>query len=316
MTLDPQIQPIVDLINAAAVDAPPVADQTPEMRREGYQALVAQIPPGPDMASVATQSIPGPGGDIDLRIYRPTSTDSPGVIVFYHGGGWCIGDLDTHDEVCRRLAAISGLAVVSVDYRLAPEHPFPAAVEDSWSALRWVSDHRQAVTGRADARIAVCGDSAGGNLSAVMALMARDKPEMGVAVSAQLLVYPSVDMTAEDYPSLAANGKGHVLTTEGMNWFRAAYLTAPGDADDWRASPLRAADLAGLPPALVITAEYDPIRDQGRAWADALTAAGVEVSYTEYPGMVHIFFQLGPGIDATTRAIEEVAAAAVRYLAD
>ena len=314
MPLDPQIQPIVDLINAAAVDAPPMAEQTPLMRRDGYHALLDPVPAGPEMASVAEQTAPGPGGDIAMRIYRPTSADADGVIVYFHGGGWVIGDLDTHDAVCRRVAAASAMAVVSVDYRLAPEHPFPAAVEDAWASLRWVADHRRAVTGRADAKIAVCGDSAGGNLAAVTALMARDQPEFGVDLAAQLLVYPSVDMRADRYPSQAENGEGYVLTDEGMRWFMTNYLRADGDVDDWRASPILATDLTGLPPALIVTAEFDPLRDQGKAYADALSAAGVDVEHTVYPGMVHIFFQLGPGVDGSTRAVEQVAAAAGRHL--
>ena len=315
MPLDPQISPIVDLINSAAADAPPLDEQTPAMRRDGYKALVEPIPPGPAMASVAEQSIPGPGGDIGLRIYRPTTGEQPGAIVFYHGGGWVIGDLDTHDEVCRRIAATSALAVVAVDYRLAPEHPFPAAVDDAWAALQWVADHRQAVTGRTDAGLAVCGDSAGGNLAAVVAIMARDRPKAEVDLAAQLLVYPAVDMRWSGYPSLEENAEGYVLTMEGMRWFRDRYLPTSGGIEDWRASPILADDLSGLPPALIITAEYDPLRDEGKAYADALAAAGVEVEHTMYPGMVHIFFQLGPDVDAATQAVDQVAAAAVAHLA-
>ena len=308
MPLDPQIKPLVDLVNAAAAEAPPIWDQTVENRRAEYHKLLEALPPGPDLAHVTDGAFPGPESSIPIRVYRPA--DARGIIVFYHGGGWVIGDLDTHDEPCRQLAAQSGATVVSVDYRLGPEAKFPAAVVDSYAALEWVASHRNELSND-DAKIAVCGDSAGGNLSAVVCLMARDLG--GPAIAGQLLVYPGVDMLA-DYPSLEANGEGYVLTRETMNWFRTQYLNELSDAEDWRASPLRAESLAGLPPALVVTAEYDPLRDEGAAYAEALRNAGVEVTHSHYDGMVHIFFQLGPVIDAGARAVAEVAATANEYL--
>ncbi len=253
MPLDPTIQPLVDLINAAAQDAPPVAEQTAQMRREAYHGLVAAAGPGPDLHSVEDTVAPGPGGDIGLRVYRPTEAPSAGIVIFYHGGGWCIGDLDTHDEVCRSLAAQSGQTVVAVDYRLGPEHRFPAAVEDAWAALEWIAANRSSLAAP-DARLAVSGDSAGGNLAAVVSLMARDAG--GPEIAAQLLVYPGVDMSfdTERFPSHGENAEGYILTAETMEWFGVNYLESEADRDDWRASPLRAASFENLPAAVVITA--------------------------------------------------------------
>ena len=257
--------------------------------------------PGPELDQVTDRTIPGPAGGIPVRLYR--NDGARGVIVFFHGGGHTIGGLDTHDQVCRQLAAQSGATVVAVDYRLAPEHPFPAGLDDAWAALRWADEHRSELGGGADARLVVGGDSAGGNLSAVVALMARDA---GLDLAAQLLVYPGVDV-ADERPSMAENGSGYILDTETLDWFRECYAADP---DDWRASPLRAASLAGVAPALVITAEFDPLRDQGAAYAAKLAADGVDVTHTPYDGMVHTFFQLGPIVDAGARAVTEVADAA------
>ncbi len=312
MPLDPTIQPIVDLVNAAAAEAPPIEDQTVAERREAYHGLVAAAGVGPELASVADADADG----VPVRIYR--DGDTRGVLVFYHGGGWVIGDLDTHDEVCRQLAKQSGATVVAVDYRLGPEAVFPAAVDDSWTALQWVAAQRESLTGDPDAKVAVSGDSAGGNLSAVMALMARDA---GLPLAAQLLVYPATDMRMTESKSLDENGEGYVLTKDTMLWFRANYIAA-GAAEledeklsDWRASPSLADSHAGLAPALVITAEFDPLRDEGAAYAETLRNAGVEVTHTNYDGMVHIFFQLGPIVPKGAEAVAQVAAAAKAALA-
>lgn len=312
MALHPQIQPLVDLVNAGAAEGPPPAEQTVEMRREGYHGLVALVPAGPEMKTVEAAEAPGPAGPIGLRVYQPTTRaeGEGGVVVFYHGGGWCIGDLDTHDEVCRQLAHEGEVVVVSVDYRLAPEAPYPAAVDDSWAALQWVRDNTASLVGggRDSAPIAVCGDSAGGNLSAVMAVMARDA---GQELAAQLLVYPGVDFRDPDlYPSHTENAEGYVLTREGMDWFGDHYVP---DVDSWKASVILA-DLAGVAPAVVVTAEYDPLRDEGEAYAAKLEEAGVEVSSTRYDGMVHIFFQLGPVVEPAAAAVSQIAAAAKKYL--
>ncbi len=309
MPVDPQIKPLVDFVNAVAAEAPPIWDQTEQQRREGYHTLLEAVSPGPELAEVAQRTIQRDGGEIPARIYRPE--DGAGVLIYYHGGGWVIGDLDTHDEVCRQLASQAGATVVSIDYRLGPEAKFPAAVQDCWDALRWVDQNRSELGGP-KAKIAVCGDSAGANLAAVMCLLARDQG--GPAIAAQLLVYPSVDLRLEGFESLEANRDGYLLTLETMRWFREKYLGSDADQHDWRASPLLADSHEGLPPALVITAEFDPLRDEGAAYAAALSAAGVEVVHSNYEGMIHIFFQLGPSIDATADAIAQVAAAAKRAL--
>ncbi len=315
--LSPEIQPIVDAVNAAAADAPSVWESTPEERRAGYQALVAGVPPGPELAKVRGLAAAGPNGLVMMRSYRADAETVNGIIVFFHGGGWVIGDLETHDHVCRELADKSGALVIAVDYRLAPEHRFPAAVTDSWAALQWIDQNRGGLTGDLQAPIAVCGDSAGGNLAAVMALMARDA-EMELV--AQLLVYPAVDMRLEGTGSMVENGEGYVLTSDTMQWFRANYLSsdekeAEQQLIDWRASPILADSLAGVAPALVITGEFDPLRDEGAAYAAALKDAGVEVTHTDYAGMVHIFFQLSPMVPTSTAAVAEVADAARARLA-
>ncbi len=301
MPLDPQIAPIVETVEKAAAEGPPASELSVEDRRAGYLALVGFAGAGPDLDEVIDRAIPGPAGDIPVRIYR--NAGAQGIFIYYHGGGYTIGDLDTHDEVCRQLALQSGSTVMSVHYRLAPEAPFPAGVEDSWAAVEWADANRAELGGDASAKIVVGGDSAGGNLSAVVALMARDA---GVELAAQLLVYPAVDQD-DDSPSMTENASGYVLTAETMAWFQDCYAA---ESSDWRCSPIRAESLSGVAPALVITAEFDPLRDQGARYAEALKAAGVDVTYSLYEGMVHIFFQLGPLVDAGARAVTEVAKAA------
>lgn len=291
--LDPQIQPIVDAANAAAADRPPIDEQTVEERRLAYDALSRLGRPGPDVDAI---------DDVDLDGVRARSyanKGSRGIFVYYHGGGWTIGDLDTHDPVCRQLAVASHATVLSVDYRLAPEHPFPAAVDDAWAALQWVDAHRNEFG--ASSAVVVGGDSAGGNLAAVSALYARDN---GIELAGQALVYPGVDM-ADDSPSMRDNGEGYLLTAETMRWFGEQYQP---DDDDWRASPLRASTLAGVAPALVITAGYDPLRDQGLAYAAALQQADVPVESHNYPAMPHVFFQLAAIVEAGQDAVDRVGA--------
>ena len=306
MSLDPQIAPIVNAVNAAAADAPPVEEQTVEMRRAAYLALSAMAGAGPDLDHVSDERLPGREGDIAARVYR--NAGARGIFVFYHGGGYTIGDLDSHDEVCRQLALESGATIVSVDYALAPEQPFPAGIEDSWAALQHIAANRTQYGVSDDAKVVVGGDSAGGNISAVMALKARDA---GLDLAAQLLVYPAV-RSDDDSPSMTDNGEGYVLTRETMDWFSAQYQPDPADV---RASPIRAESHVGLAPALVITAEFDPLRDQGAEYAKVLADAGVPTEYTNYDGMVHIFFQLGPLLDKGKAAVTQVAEAAKRALA-
>lgn len=304
MPADPHTQQVLDLM-AAAAPAEPV-ERTPAASREAYRALSAMLPPGPDVA-VEDRTIPGPADPIPVRIYTPPGDGPFGVLVNLHGGGWTIGDLETHDHPCRTLCSEAGIVVVAVDYRLAPEHPFPAAVDDCWAALRWVADNAVSLGGD-PARLAVGGDSAGGNLAAVMALMARDQggPHLGL----QLLVYPAVDSrpdNVERYPSLTENAEGYVLTLDTMTWFAANYLPNPADRTDWRVSPILAEDLSGLPPAHVVTVELDPLRDEGRAYADALAAAGVDVTHAYYEGTIHTVWQLAPIIPTGARALTEAA---------
>jgi len=306
MPLDPQISPIVEAVNTAAASAPPLSEQTVEMRREAYRALCALAGSGPQLDDVSDQRVPGRNGDIGVRVYR--NDGAKGIFVFYHGGGYTIGDLDSHDEVCRQLALEAGATIVAVDYALAPEHPFPAGIEDSWAALQYIASNRTHFGGREDAKLVVGGDSAGGNISAVMALMARDA---GLDLVAQLLVYPSV-RSDDDSPSMTENGEGYVLTQATMDWFHAQYQP---DHDHVHASPIRAESHEGLAPALVITAEFDPLRDQGIEYAHVLAAAGVPTEHTNYEGMVHVFFQLGPIVDKGRAAVTQVAEAAKRALA-
>ncbi len=308
MALDPQLQELVDA--SAALATLDLANTNAETFRALSKAPYLQYEPTEAVASVVDRSIPGPEGEIPVRIYTPArppgAVDAPlGVLVYFHGSGFCIFDLDTHDHECRMLANLGEVIVVSVDYRLAPEHKFPAAVVDCRAALHWVHDHADGLGGD-PARVGVGGDSAGGNLAAVTAQIARDegRPELAF----QLLVYPVTDLRG-DHPSRAENGKGYLLTTEVMEWFETQYLTDDSERTDPRASPLLADSFAGLPPALVITAEYDPLRDEGNAYAEQLRAAGVPVTLSPYDGAVHGFFQLSATTDIGRRAIGEAGAA-------
>jgi acetyl esterase len=246
----------------------------------------------PEVGSVEDRTVPGPAGDIPVRVYRPDVEGPAPILVFLHGGGWVIGNLDSHDVSCRALCKRAEVVVVSVDYRLAPEHPHPAASDDAWAALTWVAAHGDEVGGDAS-RLAVGGDSAGGNLAALMALRARD--EGGPALRHQMLIYPVTDLAAET-ASHVENGEGYFLTTETMRWFIDHYLgpdRAHGDPADPAISPLRADDLSGLPPAQVLTAEFDPLRDEGDAYAARLAEAGVPVDHVQHPGLVHGFIGMG-----------------------
>jgi len=300
MPLDPQLQALVDASNAAAAELPPIAEQSVADRRDGYAAMIPIFGAGPELDHVSDLEIAG----VPCRRYGDNG--AAGCFVYIHGGGYVIGDLDTHDEVCRQLASQAACTVISVDYRLAPEHPFPAGINDAWAVLKAIDADRASYG--AQAGIVVGGDSAGGNFSAVLALMARDA---GVDLAAQLLVYPAVDMNDES-PSLAENGEGYLLTQESMEWFSEQYQPDP---DDWRASPLFADSHNGVAPALIITAEFDPLRDQGAIYADKLRGAGVDVTLTNYPGMVHVFFQLGQICDGGATAVTQVADAARAALA-
>ncbi len=303
--LDPQAKAVLERV--AHANLPPYPQLGAAGARKLYRETRGALAPvPPELARVADLRAPGPAGDIPVRLYRPLGTadaDRLPALVYFHGGGWTIGDLDTHDVVCRQLADFTPCAVVSVDYRLGPEHKFPAAVDDAVAAARWVA--READRLGIDARrIAVGGDSAGGTLAAVVALLARD--DGGPRFAMQALVYPATDMAA-DTASHLRYGEGHLLTREAILWFRANYLRDAADEADWRASPLRAPDLSRLPPAYVITAGFDPLVDEGRAYADRLQAAGVAVTYECFEGMIHGFVTMGGVIAAANHALARCA---------
>ncbi|MBF6557126.1 MAG: alpha/beta hydrolase [Acidimicrobiales bacterium] len=298
MTLDPQARVLLDQLEA--MGAPPLSQQTPEEARAGFAALAALAGPPEDPVPTEDRSVPGPSVDIPVRIYRPEADRPLPVVVYFHGGGWVIGDIASHDTTCQRLASGVPAIVVSVDYRLAPEHRFPAAVEDCDAATSWVSAHASEFGGD-PARLAVAGDSAGGNLAAVVALHARDAG--GPPIAFQLLIYPGTDMT-RSLPSHAENGTGYLLDSDTIGWFMDNYL-AGADPRHPDASPLFAEDLSGLPPALVVTAEFDPLRDEGEAYAERLRRAGVMVTTSRYDGMIHGFYGLDSVFDAAKRATGE-----------
>ena len=277
-----------------------------EARRLAAEGLTPYEGEREQVALVEDLRIPGPLGDIPIRIYTPQSPAPRPAMVYMHGGGWVVCDLDTHDVVCRAIARRSGGVVVAVDYRLAPEHKFPAAVIDSYAALQWVSDNA-ARLGVDPARISAGGDSAGGNLGAVLSLKSRD--EHGPRIALQVLVYPVTDLSSFDTPSYHEFADGYHLTKTEMEWYRDHYLARPEDGRNPLASPLLARDLSGLPPALVITAECDPLRDEGEAYAKRLQEAGVPVTCTRYAGMIHPFFSLPGVIPQALEAIDQVAAA-------
>ena len=275
---------------------------------EAARAMFRQMELGGEpeaVEAVADRTIPGPASDIPIRVYTPKGGSTLPVLVFFHGGGWVICDLDTHDGVCRALANAAGCIVVAVDYRLAPEHKFPAAADDAFAATEWVAEHAVEIGGD-PSRVAVGGDSAGGNLAAVVAQMANDRG--GPKLAFQLMVYPVTDYNF-DTASYRENAEGYMLTTDAMKWFWTHYLPDAKAGLDPRASPLRADDLSGLPPALVITAEFDPLRDEGEAYAARLADAGVAAKSTRYDGMIHGFFSMSALLPQGRQAIDEAAAA-------
>jgi acetyl esterase len=278
----------------------PIEAMTPAEAREQMEATAQARKAEPlPVARVEERMIPGPAGDLRLRLYWPQAAGPAPAIVYYHGGGHVIGSLDTHDFVARNLCAGSGALVASVDYRMGPEHKFPAAVDDSFAALKWVHANADSL-GADPGRIAVHGDSAGANLAAVVALLARDAG--GPKLLLQSLVYPVADysLVGDSYERYA-QGYG-ILTKRAMVWFREHYLHTPEDANDWRASPINAPSLGGVAPAIVITAECDVLHDDGQRYAEALRGAGVPVEYKEYPGMIHAFFGMVPAVDDAMNA--------------
>lgn len=307
MPLDPQAKVVIDMIEALGV-GDLTADTDPNAIRAMMNAAV--MPSGIEIASVGDREIPGPAGPIPVRVYRPAGDAPKPVVVYYHGGGWVLGSLETHDGTCRRLADGADAVVVSVDYRMGPEDRFPAAVDDSYAALEWVAANAAEI-GADPARLAVAGDSAGGNLAAVVSQLARAG---GPAIRFQLLVYPVTDHEFTSV-SMQENAEGYYLTRDAMRWFYDHYLVDAAEGDDPRVSPLRNPDLAGLPPAFVLTAQYDPLRDQGIAYADALRAAGNDVQMTLYEGLFHGFISMFDLIDAGKAAFDDAIAAVVAAVA-
>lgn len=308
--LDPQAKALIDLI--AERGLPPTHTLPPPEARAFYRERRSFSQPAPrSLAEVRDLTAPGPRGDIALRLYRPAGLAAPApTLVYFHGGGWVIGDLDTHDVLCRELAEDGRCVVVAVDYRMGPEHRFPAAPEDCLAATAWLQAQAGAL-GLDATRFAVGGDSAGGNLAAVVALARRDA---GAAppLRFQLLIYPATDMRAIA-PSHTSNGQGYVLTSDTIAYFRGHYLDA-AQLGDWRASPLLHASLAGLPPALVLTAGFDPLRDEGRQYADALSAAGSTAQYVCFERQIHGFITMGRVIDEANVAVGLCALALRRAL--
>jgi len=297
--LDPQARALLErFAGSPAVDLDSLS--AAEARRSYREGRLALAPPPSAVEEARDISLPGPGGEVRARCYRPPG-EKPGealpVVVYFHGGGWTCGDLDTHDSVCRGIAVHGRCTVVAVDYRLGPEHKFPAAAEDAIAAVKWVSANAGSL--RVDAsRLAVAGESAGGNLAAVAAIALRDS---GPPIAMQVLVYPVVDQ-ASDTDSLRRFARGYSLTAELLRWYQNQYLRDDGDRADWRASPLLARDHSRLPPAYIVTAGFDPLRDEGKAYADRLEQAGVSVVYECFEGMIHGFLPMGGALAAARHA--------------
>ena len=302
MPLDPQLATMREARIAANVT--PLYEMT---LAEARAADLADIRAGggevEPVHHVEDRTFPGPGGELPIRVYRPDHDGPLGTLVYFFGGGWTLGSIDTSDGVCRALANAAGCQVVTPGYRLAPEHPFPAAVHDCLAATEWVAAHAPAL-GVDPARIAVGGDSAGGNLAAVVSLLARDRG--GPALAAQLLVYPNTCYHAGT-ESLRDNDDRWMFNHHSVDWYWRNYLSTPEDGQDLLVSPLLVDDLAGLPPALVLTAEYDPLRDEGEAYANRLREAGVPVELTRYDGMAHGFFTMSGVLDGARRAVAQAA---------
>ena len=303
MSVHPQVAALLERVQRSPL--PPYHTVPAHVARRIYRDTRAALAPrAPEVQEVRLLVL---DGRVAARLYRPAEGVLP-ALVYFHGGGWTIGDVDTHDVLCRQLALGARCAVFSVDYRLAPEHPFPAAVEDCLFAVQHISRNHSAL--KIDpARIAVGGDSAGGNLATVVALHARDAGGPGLAF--QLLIYPATDQRCE-FPSHRKNGQGYLLTSEGIEFFSRCYLPDRRTLTDWRASPLLAPSLAGLPPALVLTAGYDPLLDEGRAYAERLQREGVAVQYREHADMVHGFLLFGGVLDTANAAVAECSAALAR----
>lgn len=300
MSLHPQAKALLAVLESS----PPIERQTVEEARQAYAKMCSYFNKREDVYRVEERQIEGFQQNISIRIYTPADKAIHPALVYFHGGGWVIGDLETHDALCRSLANKSGAAVVSVDYSLSPEYRFPVAIEDSYLAVKWVADHAEEL-GIDNTMIAVGGDSAGGNLATVVCHLANERK--APAISYQMLFYPSTGY--ERTPSIDKYGEGYHLTNSTMKWFQKQYLSQPEDLRNPLAAPmlLSESETALLPPAYVLTAEYDPLCDGGELYAKKLVHAGVEVTYVCYPGMIHGFLTMSEPLDDCKRAINEAA---------
>lgn len=311
MDVHPQIRKALEALAKAGL--PAIETLTPAQARDQMNAMARARggEPAP-IARTEDRAAPGPTGSIPVRVYWPNASGLLPAVLYFHGGGHVIGNLDTHDRIARNLCAGAEAVIVSVDYRMGPEHRFPAAVDDAWAALHWLVEAGPGL-GVDPARVAVCGDSAGANLAAVLSLLARDRG--GPKLRLQALIYPVADYSLST-PSYERYACGYgALTRAAMEWFRHHYLVEPADAEDWRASPLKADSFAGVAAAIVVTAECDVLHDEGARYAEVLRQAGTLVEYEDYPGMIHGFFGMAPDVDAAVAAQARVAAALKRELA-
>ena len=302
-TMDPKAQIVGEFVKSIRVPGyfPPL----PELRQQLRTMVTLMDEPAPALARIENVRIPGPAGEIPARVYAARAAGGAlmPAVAYFHGGGWVQGDLETHHGLCARLAQHAGALVLAVDYRLAPEHKFPAAVEDCLAAYTWLRAHGREL-GADPARVAVAGDSAGGNLSAVVSqLAAAGKVPVPTC---QALIYPAVDFSFET-DSHRDMVDGHVIPRDRVLWYMEQYLRSEADKADLRASPLRAPSLAGQPPAMIVTAGFDPLRDEGHAYAERLRGAGVNVIYREYPGQIHAFVSLTKAIPQGLACTLEVA---------
>lgn len=304
MPLDPQMKKILDQM--AAANDKPFHQMAPAEARELMERRLPKGAPTP-VARVEDQSIPGPSGPIPIRIYTPSDHSTRGALVYFHGGGWVVGSIAMVDDTCRRLANAAACVVVSVDYRLAPEHKFPAGLEDCYAAATWTVENAGRL-GCAPERVAVGGSSAGGTLATATAMMARDRG--GPRFACQLLIYPATqrELNTPSQNQFAADNY-YILSRADMEWFWGHYLASPSDAANPYACPARAASLAGLPAAMVLTAEYDPLRDEGEAYAARLRDSGVPATMRRYDGVTHGFFGMAGVLDKARQAIDDSAAA-------
>ncbi len=301
MPVHPAVQALLDQV--AAQNSPPLSDQGVEVVRQGYIAARAFLSKKPEVANVEDRAIPGPAGDIPVRVYTPAGEAPHPVLVYYHGGGWVIGDLETSEGISRAFANAAACIVVSVGYRLAPEHKYPAAVDDAFAALNWVAEHAAELGGDAK-RIAVFGESAGANLSAIVAQLAKEAG--GPTLAYQVLAYPVTNM-AFDTESYQTNGDAYYLTEESMRWFWGLYLNDESEGADPKASPLLREDVSGLPPGIVLTPEFDPLRDEGEAYGKRLQEAGGDFEIWRAEGMIHDFLGMTNILPEAKSAIERLA---------